>query len=293
MTATVAELLAAGEPTFSFEFFPPKTDEGEEQLLAAVRELEPLRPTFVDVTYGAGGSTQDRTLRVVERLARETEFTVVAHLTCVGATAEELQATVRRFRDAGVVNFLALRGDPPQGPRAAFETVPGGLRTAAELVALLREEPGVCVGVAAYPEGHPSSPDLDTDTKHLVAKCEAGADFAITQFFFDPAGYVGLVRRMRDLGCAVPVVPGIMPVTNLAQIERFAHLSGAAFPPDLAARLRALGDDPQAVRDAGVEVATDLARAVLDAGAPGVHLYTLNRSTATRRIHARLTTGAR
>lgn len=290
MTATVAELLAAGEPSFSFEFFPPKTDEGEEQLLQAVRELEPLRPTFVDVTYGAGGSTQDRTLRVVERLARETDFTVVAHLTCVGATAAELRATVRRFTDAGVINFLALRGDPPEGPRAPFTTVPGGLRTAAELVALLREEPGVCVGVAAYPEGHPSSPDLDTDTVHLVAKCEAGADFAITQFFFDPAGYLRLVERMHGLGCTIPVIPGIMPVTNLAQIERFAHLSGAEFPSDLAARLRALGDDPQAVRDVGVEVATDLARTLLDAGAPGVHLYTLNRSTATRRIHERLTT---
>lgn len=288
MSVTVAQLLAAGERTFSFEFFPPKTDEGEAQLWEAIGELRPLRPTFVDVTYGAGGSTRDRTLRMVERLARETDFTVVAHLTCVGATRDELRTTIHRLAEAGVRNVLALRGDMPQGPQAAWVPPADGVQRAEDLVRLLHQEGDFCVGVAAYPEAHPESPDRATDVKYLARKCAAGADFAITQFFFDPADYFALVDTAREIGCELPIIPGVMPVTNIRQIERFAQLSGAAFPADLAARLQSVEDDPEAVRAIGIDVATDLCRRLLDGGAPGIHFYTLNRSTATREIHRRL-----
>lgn len=288
MADTVRDLLASGIPTFSFEFFPPKTDDGEEALARTIAELRPLRPTFVDVTYGAGGSTRDRTLRVVERIARETDLTVVAHLTCVGSTRDELAATVERFAEAGVRNFLALRGDSADGPGTPWRATEGGFRYAVDLVHLLHQLGDFCVGVAAYPEAHPESSDRATDVRHLVAKVRAGADFAVTQFFFDPADYTALVASVRAQGCDVPIVPGIMPVTNGKQIERFAQLSGAVFPDVLAARLHAAGDDADAVRAIGVEVATQLAVDLLGAGAPGIHYYTLNRSTATREIHGNL-----
>ncbi|MGH3666123.1 MAG: methylenetetrahydrofolate reductase [NAD(P)H] [Egibacteraceae bacterium] len=291
MPATVHQLLATGLPSFSFEFFPPKTDEGEERLWQVIRDLEPLQPTFVSVTYGAGGSTRDRTLRIVQRIARETTLTSVAHLTCVGASRAEVRATVRELAEAGIRNVLALRGDMPGGPSAAFEAHPDGLHHAEDLVRVLHEQGDFCVGVAAFPEGHPEAPDRDSDAKFLAQKCAAGADFAITQFFFDVTDYWTLVERARMVGCDVPVIPGVMPVTNVAQIERFAALSGAAFPPDLAARLRAVADEPEAVRAIGVEVATDLCRQLLDGGAPGIHFYTLNRSTATREIYAALHLG--
>jgi len=288
MPATVAELMASGDRTFSFEFFPPKTDEGEAQLWGAIEELQPLRPAFVDVTYGAGGSTRDRTLRVVERLARETNLMVVAHLTCVGATREELRTTIHRLTAAGVRNVLALRGDMPQGPEVAWEPPPDGVQRAEDLVRLLHQEGDFCVGVAAYPEAHPESPDRAADVKYLARKCAAGADFAITQFFFDPADYFALVEEAREIGCELPIIPGVMPVTNVGQIERFSRLSGAAFPTELAGRLHAVERDPEAVRAIGIDVATDLCRRLLDGGAPGIHFYTLNRSTATREIHRRL-----
>jgi len=287
----VVDLLASGRPTWSFEFFPPRTDEGEQTLWGAIRELEPLQPTFVDVTYGAGGSTRGRTLSVVRRIVEETSLTVVAHLTCVAASREEIIATIDELAQAGVRNVLALRGDPPGGPRDAWVPHDGGLAHADELVALLRERWDFCVGVAAFPEGHPESPDVDSDVRYLVKKCEAGADFAITQFFFDAADYFRLVQATRAAGCDVPIIPGVMPVTNVGQIERFAQLSGAAFPPDLARRLHAVEDDAEAVRDIGVEVATELCRKLLAGGAPGLHFYTLNRSTATREIYARLHAG--
>jgi methylenetetrahydrofolate reductase (NADPH) len=291
MQAKVCDLLATGAPSFSFEFFPPKTDEGEAQLWQAIRELEPLRPTFVDVTYGAGGSTRDRTLRVVERIAKETSLTVVAHLTCVGASRDDVRAVVGDLRRAGVRNVLALRGDPPGGPSATWEPHPDGLHHADELVRLLHDEGDFCVGVAAFPEGHPESPDRTTDVKYLAQKCAAGADFAITQFFFDEGDYAALVETARNVGCDVPIIPGVMPVTNVRQIERFAELSAAAFPPALAERLHAVEDDGDAVRAIGVEVATQLCCDLLDGGAPGIHFYTLNRSTATREIYARLHRG--
>lgn len=291
MTAKIVDLLDSGQPSFSFEFFPPKTDEGEANLWQAIRELEPYRPTFVSVTYGAGGSTRDRTIRIVERIAAETSLVPMAHLTCVAATAAEVREVIGQIRDAGISNVLALRGDMPGGASVRWEPTPGGLHHADELVRLLHEEGDFCVGVAAFPEGHPESPDLETDVTYLVKKVRAGADFAITQFFFRAADYFRHLALAREAGCDVPIIPGVMPVTNARQIQRFAELSGAEFPPDLAARLLAVEDDPDKVRAIGVEVATELCRELLEGGAPGIHFYTLNRSTATREIYAHLHPG--
>lgn len=287
---TIPTRLTAAEPAFSFEFFPPKSDDGERKLWRAIRELEPLQPAFVSVTYGAGGSTRDRTVRVTKRISTETNLRAVGHLTCVGASRADLRRVVGEYADAGVDAVLALRGDPPTGPGGTFVPEHDGFRYAVELVALVRELGDFAVGVAAWPEGHPESPHLDHDVDVLVAKAAAGADFAVTQFFFRAADYFRLVDRVRARGCDLPIVPGIMPVTNVAQIERFSALSGAAFPADLAARLREVADDPAAVRAIGVEVAAELSRELLDGGAPGLHFYTLNSSTATREVHALVTT---
>lgn len=282
--STVKDLLAERGRSFSFEFFPPKTDEGEQQLWQAIGELRPLEPTFVSVTYGAGGSTRDRTIRITQRIAKDSGITAAAHLTCVGSTVEELRGVIRQIAEAGIRNVMALRGDPPGGPREPWVETPGGLRHADELVALLKEEGDFCVGVAAWPEKHPEAPDFATDVKHLLGKFSAGADFAVTQFFFRAADYFDLVQAVRAQGCDAPIIPGIMPVTNVAQIERMAALSGADFPGDLAARLHQVEDDAEAVRRIGVEVATELCQELLDGGAPGIHFFTLNRSTATREV---------
>ncbi|MGZ6839459.1 MAG: methylenetetrahydrofolate reductase [NAD(P)H] [Frankiaceae bacterium] len=283
-TQTVRDMLAIGQPSFSFEFFPPKTDEGERLLWQAIRELEPLRPAFVSVTYGAGGSTRDRTIRITERIATETTLTPVGHLTAVGSSRTELRHVVGQYAGAGVRNILALRGDPPGGPSQPWVAHPDGFSHAIELVRLVRSLGDFCVGVAAFPEKHPEAADLRSDARHLVEKCDAGADYAITQFFFDPDDYFRLRDLAAELCCSVPIVPGIMPVTNVAQIERMALLSGAAFPRALATRLHEVADDPVAVRAIGVEVASRLADVLLAGGAPGIHFYTLNRSTATREI---------
>jgi methylenetetrahydrofolate reductase (NADPH) len=279
----IDDLLAAG-PTTSFEFFPPKTDEGDRLLRDALIELEPLAPSFVSVTYGAGGSTRERTHQIVVDLLEHTTMTPMAHLTAVSHTRDELAAILARYRDAGVENILALRGDPPRGEPGFWE-----LDHAVELVHLAREVGGgrFAVGVAAHPEGHPLSTDRDEDLRHLADKLCA-ADFGVTQFFFRVEDYLRMVDRLGDLGCDTPVVPGVMPVTNVAQIERFAQLSGAAFPAELADRFHAVADDVAEVRRIGVEVATELCQRLLESGAPGLHFYTLNRSTATREIHANL-----
>jgi methylenetetrahydrofolate reductase (NADPH) len=287
-SVAISDRLAGGDRSYSFEFFPPKTDEGERVLWEAIRQLEPLAPTFVSVTYGAGGSTRDRTVRVTGRIARETTLTPMGHLTCVGASRDELRTVIGEYADAGVRNVLALRGDPPSGVDAPWEPHPEGFTYAAQLVRLLRQLGEFCVGVAAFPEGHPEAADLETDARHLAAKAQAGAAFAVTQFFFESDHYFRLVERAQRHGCTIPIIPGIMPVTDVRQIQRFAQLSGAAFPDDLAARLLAVEDDPEAVRAIGVEAASELCDRLLSGGAPGLHFYTLNRSTATREIYQRL-----
>jgi len=277
---TVAGLLAAGT-TYSFEFFPPRDDAAEAQLALTLGELEPLGPSFVSITYGAGGSTRDRTQRLVVDLLRRTSMTPMAHLTCVGHRRAELAGILARYRRDGVVNVLALRGDPPAGaPRPDGN---GELRHALDLVELARELGPFSIGVAAHPEGHPQAPDRATDRRHLAAKLSR-ADFAVTQFFFRGADYFRLVDDLAALGVDKPVIPGIMPVTNVAQIERFAALSGAEVPAGLRARLHAAAGNPAEVRRIGVAAATELCADLLAAGAPGLHFYTLNRSTATREI---------
>ncbi len=279
---TVAGLLAAGT-TYSFEFFPPRDDAAEAQLARTLAELEPLRPSFVSITYGAGGSTRDRTQRLVVDILRRTTMTPMAHLTCVGHRRAELVDILQRYRRDGVENVLALRGDPPAGSSLAD----GELQRALELVELARELGPFSIGVAAHPEGHPQAPDRATDRRHLAAKLSR-ADFAVTQFFFRSSDYVRLVDDLAALGVDKPVIPGIMPVTNVAQIERFAALSGTEVPPGLRARLGAAAGDPAEVRRIGVAAATELCADLLAAGAPGLHFYTLNRSTATTEIWSQL-----
>jgi methylenetetrahydrofolate reductase (NADPH) len=284
----IGAMLASGERSFSFEFFPPKTDVGETKLWQTLRELECLQPTFASVTYGAGGSTRDRTVRLTERLATETTLTPLAHLTCVGATVEQLTSVIAAYASAGVVNILALRGDPAAGPGAPWQGTRGGLDHADALVALLRSLGSFSVGVAAFPEGHPESASKSDDAVTLARKADAGATFAITQFFFRVSDYLDLVERTRAIGCEIPILPGVMPVTNIQQIRRFAELSGTHVPEDLAARFAAVADNPSAVEALGIELATQLCAQLLDQGAPGLHFYTLNSSTATREIYTNL-----
>jgi methylenetetrahydrofolate reductase (NADPH) len=282
----ISDLLAGGRPTVSFEFFPPGSDEAALTLGRTIAELEPLRPTFVSVTYGAGGSTRERTHNLVSWIGRETSVPPMAHLTCVGHTRDEIRAILDGYRAAGIENILALSGDLPKdgGDEAMARTE---LRYASELVELVRETGDFSVGVAAHPEVHPRSPDRASDRRHLAAKL-AAADFAVTQFFFEAEHYFRLVDELAALGVTKPVLPGVMPVTNVRSVARMAQLSGAALPSWLVDRLERVADDSAEVRKVGVEVATELCRTLVDGGAPGLHLYTLNRSTATREIHANL-----
>jgi methylenetetrahydrofolate reductase (NADH) len=279
----IADTIAGGGHVISFEFFPPKTDEAMATLEQTLLDLEPLRPSFVSVTYGAGGTTRDRTHDIVVRINGDTPMTAMAHLTCAAHTVAELEEVVTRYRDSGVENILALGGDPPRD----LDLPDGELRYAVELVRLVRRIGDFSIGVAVHPEPHPRSPSIADDRRHSAEKL-AEADFAITQFFFDADHYFGLVAALRDHGVSKPVIPGIMPVLSIAGTKRMAEMQGSEFPDWFMDKLRPYEDDPEAVRRIGIEEATRLCQQLLDGGAPGLHFYTLNRSTATREIHANL-----
>ncbi|MGH8986254.1 MAG: methylenetetrahydrofolate reductase [Acidimicrobiia bacterium] len=274
----IAEILDQGR-SFSFEFFPPKTEKAEANLRQALVELEPLGPSYVSVTYGAGGSTRERTHEIVVDIMRNTSMTPMAHLTCCAHTRAELVEVIERYRDAGIENILALGGDPP----ADLDLPPGELHYSVELVELIREIGDFSVGVAAHPEPHPKSPSRDSD-RYWTAHKLRHADFAITQFFFEASHYFDLVESLRALGVDKPVLPGIMPATSISSIKRMTQLQGSEFPAWLAEKLHAVEDDPDAVWRVGVDEATKLCQELLDGGAPGLHFYTLNRSPATREI---------
>jgi methylenetetrahydrofolate reductase (NADPH) len=279
----IDRILAEDGPVFSFEFFPPKTEAGEENLYRALTELRTLEPSFVSVTYGAGGSTREKTLEIVKRIRDEYGLEAMAHFTCVGATVPELRATLDEMREAGIDNVLALRGDPPVGEETWTKTE-GGLEYSRELVELISGEYPFAIGAACFPETHIHATSPEEDLAHLAEKVGAGVDFLITQLFFDNSLYFDFVGRVRAAGVQVPIIPGVMPITQVGQVERMAKMCGSRIPEPLHRELHARSGDPEAVLDFGVAYATLQCAELLAAGAPGVHFYTLNRSPATRAI---------
>ena len=275
--------------TYSFEFFPPKDQEGETRLWSAITALEPIAPDFISVTYGAGGSTRDRTIRITSEITEHTKLPVVAHLTCVGSTRDELLEILTRYKAAGIYNILALRGDPTGGPRAPWSPTPGGLNHAEELVSLAADFGGFTIGVAAFPDGHPASiGDFAKDIETLIRKEGAGATFATTQFFFEVDKWKALVDKLSARGSQLPIIAGILPVTNVNQLNRMAELSGTPIPSAVSTAFEKIKDNPDDVRKLGVELATKLCEELLTAGVPGLHFYTMNTSTATREIFAQI-----
>jgi methylenetetrahydrofolate reductase (NADPH) len=284
----IRDLFGDSKPVFSFEFFPPKTEQGEKSLLQTIGRLRELKPSFVSVTYGAGGSTRQKTVEITTRVKREYGIESMAHLTCVGHDRTEIAAILDHLRECGIENVLPLRGDPPRG-EAAFVRPAVGFGFASELVSFIQSRGyPFCLGGAAYPEGHVECPDRDLDLEHLRRKVEAGIHFIITQLFFNNADYVSFIERARGVGIELPIVPGIMPITNLAQIDRITKMCGARIPHELRARLNEVEEDEDAVRAIGIEYSTEQCRELLARGAPGIHFYTLNQSPATAAILASL-----
>jgi methylenetetrahydrofolate reductase (NADPH) len=284
----IDEILASSsEPVFSFEFFPPKSEEGERMLQDTLRTLCELDPAFVSVTYGAGGATRDRTVEITKWIKRELGIEAMAHLSCVGATREQLAEILDEIAAAGIDNVLALRGDPPRG-ETEWRPTPGGLRYSTELAEMISEGYGFCIGAACFPEVHPEAASPESDLRFLGEKVRAGARFLITQLFFDNSLYFDFVASARAAGIEQPIIPGIIPVTNVEQIKRFTTMCGASIPPRLLEQLELRGDDPEAVIQLGVAYATLQCADLLRRGAPGIHFYTLNRSPATRAIVAAL-----
>ena len=274
---------------YSFEFFPPKDQAGEERLWAAMEALEPMAPDFISVTYGAGGSTRDRTIRITSQITARTSIPTVAHLTCVGSTRGELIEILLKYKEAGIRSILALRGDPTGGPSAPWAPTAGGFNHADQLVELAMQVGGFEVGVAAFPDGHPASNgDLAKDVEVLIRKESLGASFATTQFFFEAEKYQRLVEALAAKGSNLPIIPGILPVTNVKQLVRMAELSGTEIPADILAKFSAVENDSDAVRKLGIEVATELCEQLLTLGVPGLHFYTMNTSTATLEIYRKL-----
>ncbi len=283
----IAERFATGRLVFSFEFFPPKTPAGVRSLYATVAELAALRPSFVSVTYGAGGSTRALTIELVARIKREIGVEAMAHLTCVGHSAEELARILDDISTSGIENVLPLRGDPPRG-ETNFVRHEGGFGYAQELVRFIRSRWSFCLGGACYPEKHLEAASLEDDLRHLKEKVEAGAEFLITQLFFEPDDYFRFVERARRSGIRVPIVPGLMPVTNVGQLERFTTMCGATVPARLRERLERVREDDAGVVEIGVEWATAQCETLLAGGAPGIHFYTLNKSHSSQRIYRNL-----
>jgi methylenetetrahydrofolate reductase (NADH) len=279
----IDELLARDEPVFSFEFFPPKTPQGEQNLYAALSELRTLEPSFVSVTYGAGGSTRAKTIEIVKRIKEQYGLEAMAHFTCVGATVPELRSTLDEMHSAGIHNVLALRGDPPAGQEDWVKT-DGGLEYSCELVQLIKADYPFAIGAACFPETHIHAASPQADVDYLAEKVSSGVDFLITQLFFDNSLYFDFVGRARSAGIDIPIVPGILPITQINQLERMTKMCGASIPEGLRRELHAREDSPEAVIDFGVAHATLQCAELLAAGAPGIHFYTLNRSPATRAI---------
>lgn len=274
---------------YSFEFFPPKDLAGEDRLWQALETLALHSPDFVAVTYGAGGGTRDRTIRITSEITARTKIPTVAHLTCVGSTRIELIEILDRYRDAGIKSILALRGDPVGGPRAPWTAVDGGLTHADELITLAREHSDFTIGVAAFPDGHPNSGgDMSKDIDVLIRKQSLGASFATTQFFFDVDKWKRLVDTLESRGCDLPIIAGVLPVTNVKLLTKMAELGGTPIPDSIASRFAAVEDNPDDVRKLGVEIALDLCHELIDAGVPGIHFYTMNSSTATSEIFTSL-----
>ncbi len=274
----------AGKPSISFEFFPPKTDKGEENLWQCIQELTPLKPSFVSVTYGAGGTTQDRTLRIVQRIRKETVLEPMAHLTCVGSTQDDLACLLNQYKATGMKNILALRGDAPED-QDGFQAVEGGFAYATDLVRFVREQQGFSIAVATYPEGHPESKGgVADDLKYLKVKQDAGAIAAITQYFFDNEHYYRFREQAEKMGVTIPILPGIMPIANYEQIVRFSKMCGASIPDWLHDQMSPIKDDLDAVKQMGIEIATKQCQDLIANDAAGVHIYALNKSEASLAI---------